>query len=99
MRIKATRLLLGLSLTIPALFAQPDRIAGAINPRNLVALKGNSNPRARPEFDRGPVDASLHLDGITLNFKPTAAQRSALQDLLQQQQDTASANYHQWLQP
>jgi uncharacterized protein (TIGR03437 family) len=99
MRIPATRLLLGLWLTLPALFAQQDRIAGAINPRNRVVLKGNSNPQARPEFDRGPVDASLHLDGITVNFKPSAAQRSGLQDLLQQQQDPASASYHQWLQP
>jgi uncharacterized protein (TIGR03437 family) len=99
MRTIASRLLLGFSITLPALFAQQDRIAGAINPRNLVVLKGNSNPRARPEFDRGPVDASLHLDGITLNFKPTAAQQSALQELLQRQQDPASATYHQWLQP
>jgi uncharacterized protein (TIGR03437 family) len=99
MRIIASRLLLGLSVTIPSLFAQPDRIAGAINPRNQVVLKGNSNPRARLQFDRGPVDASLHLDSITLNFKPTAAQRSAIQGLLRQQQDPASANYHQWLQP
>ena len=99
MRTIASRLLLGFSVTLPALFAQQDRIAGAINPRNLVVLMGNSNPRARPEFDRGPVDASLHLGGITLNFKPTAAQQSALQDLLKQQQDPASAAYHQWLQP
>jgi uncharacterized protein (TIGR03437 family) len=99
MHILARLLLLGLSVTLPALFAQQDRIAGAINPRNLVVLKGNSNPQARPEVDRGPVDASLHLDGITLHFKPTAAQHAALLDLLQQQQDTASANYHRWLQP
>jgi uncharacterized protein (TIGR03437 family) len=99
MRIIPSRLILGLSITLPALFAQQDRIAGAINPRNLVVLTGNSTPRARPEFDRGPVDASLHLDGITLNFKPTAAQHSALQELLKQQQDPSSANYHRWLQP
>jgi uncharacterized protein (TIGR03437 family) len=99
MRTIASCLLLGLSVNLPSLFAQQDRIAGAINPRSLVVLTGNSNPRARPEFDRGPVDASLHLDGITLNFKPTAAQRSALQLLLQQLQNPASANYHRWLQP
>src|ERR1700677_1432263 len=99
MRTIASCLLLGLSVNLPSLFAQQDRIAGAINPRSLVVLKGNSNPKARPEFDRGPVDASLHLDGIALNFKPTGAQRSALQDLLKQQQDPASANYHRWLQP
>jgi len=99
MRTIATRLLLSLSISLPALFAQQDRIAGAINPRNSVVLKGDSNPHARPEFDRGPVPASLHLDGITLNFKPTAAQHSALQELLQQQQDPASANYHHWLTP
>jgi len=92
MRPDARLLLLGLSVTLPVLFAQPERIAGSINPGNLVVLKGNSRAQARPEFDRGPVDASRRLDGITLNFKPTASQQSALQELLRQQQDSGSAN-------
>ncbi len=65
MRILATRLLICFPIVLPSLFAQPDRIAGAVSPRNVVVLKGNSNPRARPEFDRGPVDPTLRLPGIT----------------------------------
>ena len=99
MRIIARRLLLAFSLTLPALMAQQDRIAGAIDSRSLVMLKGNSNPQARPEFDRGPVDAARRLDGIIVNFKPSAPQQAALQELLRQQQDPASPHYHQWLQP
>jgi subtilase family serine protease len=99
MRTIVTRLLLSFSIILPALFAQSDRIAGSIDARSRVVLKGNSDPQARLEFDRGAVDPSRRLAGITLNFKPTAAQQAALQELLKQQQDAASANYHHWLQP
>ena len=98
MHTNVSRLLV-LAVILPVLFAQQDRIAGAINSHDTLVLKGSSNPRARLEFDRGPVDASLHLGSVTLNFKPTAAQQSALEELLKKQQDRASADYHKWLQP
>lgn len=91
--------LLGFLFLLPALFAQQDRIAGSIDSRSLVVLKGNSNPRARLESDRGTVDPARRLAGITLNFKPSPNQQAELQELLNQQQDRASAKYHHWLQP
>jgi uncharacterized protein (TIGR03437 family) len=79
--------------------AQADRILGPIDARSVVELPGNSNPRARPELDRGPVDPALLLDGVTLNFQPSPAQQDSLRELLRQQQDPSAANFHKWLQP
>jgi subtilase family serine protease len=73
-----------------ALFAQaPDRIT----------LRGHVHPLATRENDRGPVRASLAISRITMMFKMTAAQATALNDLLQRQQDPKSSDYHRWLSP
>src|SRR5580700_6896562 len=99
MRAIVVCLLLSGSAALPNLWAQSDRLAGSINPRNTMILQANSNPKARPEFDRGRVNPAMHLDGIIFHFKPSASQQDALRELLQQQQDPASPNYRQWLQP
>ena len=39
------------------------------------------------------------LGNITLVLRPSAAQQGALEQLLREQQDPSSANYHQWLTP
>ena len=54
---------------------------------------------ARPEFDQGAVDPSFHAQGMTLLLKQSAAQQTALQQLLAEQQDPGSPNYHKWLTP
>ncbi|MGD1091114.1 MAG: protease pro-enzyme activation domain-containing protein [Bryobacteraceae bacterium] len=79
--------------------AQPDRITGRLDPRHLVAIKGNIHPKARPENDRGRVSPNLNLDYITLHLKPTPAQQADLNQLLTQMQDPASPNFHKWLTP
>ncbi|HEX3876770.1 MAG TPA: hypothetical protein VHW24_07290, partial [Bryobacteraceae bacterium] len=65
-------------LTSASAFGQSDRIAGTIDSSARVILKGNSNPRARAEFDRGAVDRSLRMSGVTLNFRIAQAQQTAL---------------------
>ncbi len=54
---------------------------------------------AQPRFDQGPVEPAFRLSYITLMLKKTDAQQAALEQLLQQQQDPASPNYHDWLTP
>jgi uncharacterized protein (TIGR03437 family) len=81
------------------LWAQQDRIAGPISETRMVALKGNVSPRAQPQFDRGPVDPARKLDLISLVFKPTPEQQADLEQLLNQQQDRSSPQYHRWLTP
>ena len=54
---------------------------------------------AQPRFDQGPVEPAFRVGYITLMLKKTDAQQAALEQLLQQQQDPASPNYHDWLTP
>lgn len=76
---------------------QPDRITGPIDSSQKVALKGNVHGLAQRSFDIGHTDSSLVLRGVTLTFQPSAAQQTDLKNLLAQQQDRASPNYHKWL--
>jgi subtilase family serine protease len=77
---------------------QPDRIS-AIDSSQAVSLKGNMHGLARAEFDQGRAEGSKLLSGLSLVFKPSAAQQAALDALLIQQQDRSSPNYHKWLTP
>src|SRR5579872_4872010 len=86
------------SLSLTLLPAQRDRVAG-IDPSRTVVLKGRVHPKARAENDRGPVEDSFAIPAITLLLKSSASQQTDLQQLLQQQQDPTSANYHRWLTP
>ncbi len=81
------------------LLAQPDRLSGPIDNTRMVALAGNVPPRARPAFDRGPVPASFPMPAVTIYLKPSASQQIVLQQLLANQQNPASADYHKWLTP
>jgi hypothetical protein len=68
--------------------------------RNQIApLKGNVNPRIKPQFDVGPVDPSMKLNRVMLMLKRSDAQQAALDQLLAEQQTPSSANYHKWLTP
>jgi len=91
-------LLLVAALT-PAATAQPDRIAGGIDKRQMVILPGNVHPKAQPQYDRGAVEASMPLEYITLMTKPSPEQQASLQRLLAEQQDPTLPNYHKWLTP
>jgi len=52
---------------------------------------------ARAEFDQGLADNSKVIQGMTINFKRSAAQEASLQALLKAQQDPGSPSYHKWL--
>ena len=62
-------------------------------------LSGHIHPSARAENDQGRVDASMPLPYVTMALKPSASQQAALEQLLTDQQDPSSANYHHWLTP
>src|ERR1039458_8836736 len=79
--------------------AQPDRIAGTIDSSQMVALKGGVHGLAQPRFDLGRTDGGKLLHGVTLAFRPSAAQQEDLNNLLAEQQDRSSPNYHKWLTP
>ncbi len=82
-----------------ALLAQPDRLRGPIDNSRTVVLDGHVPPRARTEFDQGPVAASFPVPSVTIYLKPSASQHTALQQLLANQQNPASPDYQKWLTP
>jgi hypothetical protein len=78
----------------------PDsRIVGDVNESVLVTLRGNTHPLAQPQFDQGAAPPDLPMSRMLLVLKRSDAQESALQTLLDAQQDRNSPNYHQWLTP
>jgi subtilase family serine protease len=79
--------------------AQVDRISGPIDSSQKVVLPGNVHPMAKPEYDQGPVEPSFALSSVTLVMAPSPSQQAALEQLLAQQQDRTSPNYHKWLTP
>jgi subtilase family serine protease len=97
--MRSWKLLLPLLASTLCFAAQPDRIAGPIDSSQMVALTGNVHGFAQPRFDLGRTDGGKPLYGVTLAFRPSAAQQAALNNLLAQQQDRSSPNYHKWLTP
>jgi len=79
--------------------AQQDRIHGEIDVRNSVAVRGSVPLQAQARFDGGAVEPDFQLGNITLVLKPSRAQQAALEQLLAEQQDPASPQYHNWLTP
>ena len=79
--------------------AVPARITQAIDETQLVRLKGNVHPLARAEFDQGAVSTSLHLERMLLILRRSPEQETALRQLMVDQYNTASPNYHKWLTP
>ena len=82
-----------------SLLAQQNRIAGRINGSQRFTLSGHVHPNATTEHDQGKADASLELNHVTLVLKPSASQQADLDQLLAEQQDPTSKNYHNWLTP
>src|SRR5271165_5772575 len=78
---------------------QQNRIVRPVDNRSVVRLQGTLHPRALSQFDQGPVSPTLPMQRMTLVFSHTAAQQAALDQLLEEQQDPASGNYHKWLTP
>ena len=104
------RLLLCLSLLSLNLFTSPTlgqqlappvqpRITRAIDDAQLTTLRGNTHPLAVAKFDRGAALPTMPLERMLLVLKRSPEQVAALINLLDQQQDKSSPNYHKWLTP
>ena len=70
-----------------------------VNDNDVVTLRGDVPPLARPEFDVGPSATSLPMERMILALRPSPAAQAALERLLADQQDPASPDYHRWLTP
>jgi len=79
--------------------AAQNRIVKALDNSAAVTLRGTLHPLAQPRYDKGRADADQVVRGISLYFRLSDPQQQALDLLLRQQQDPASASYHAWLTP
>ncbi len=86
-------------LPLTTLYAQQDRITTPIDNRRTVALPGHIHPQAQPRYDQGAVEATHELPSITIHIKPSTGQQQSLNQLLGDQQNPRSAQYHKWLTP
>jgi uncharacterized protein (TIGR03437 family) len=81
------------------LFAQADRLRAAVDNSQRVGLHGFVHPGAKAGNDTGAVADSFILPAVTIAFQPSAEQQAALDQLLAEQQNPTSPNYHKWLTP
>jgi subtilase family serine protease len=95
-------------IAAPAALGQgPQMIAGAspgqsptpVAAPELAALPGHVHKLALARFDAGEAPSSLRMSGLEIIFAKTPAQEQALSQLLLDQQNTKSAQYHRWLTP
>lgn len=93
-----------LAVVLPGLAAAQGsavrpRITDRLDETRLIVLQGNTHALARPQFDQGAAPPNLPMDRMLLVLERSPEQESALQDMLEQQQDKSSPNYHKWLTP
>ena len=74
-------------------------ITQPVDETQLTILKGNTHPLARLQFDLGTAPATLPMQRMLLVLKRSPEQESALEKLLDAQQDKSSPSYHKWLTP
>jgi hypothetical protein len=74
-------------------------ITQAVDEGQVMRLRGNTHPLARPQFDLGTAPATLPMQRMLLVLKRSPEQQAELRKLLDDQQDRHSPNYHKWLMP
>jgi len=89
-RILLRTFLITAALASLPIFAQQDR---------GVTAPGIVSAKIRGARDLGRLDPSEKISFVTLGLRRSEAQQAALNRLLEELQDPASPNYHQWLTP
>ena len=99
MKLKALAVLLAFTSFAIAQQPQQRRIVRPISNASAMRLAGTVHPRIYGATDAGAVAATMPLPRMTLVFSRTAAQQAELDQLLADQQDPNSVDYHKWLTP
>jgi uncharacterized protein (TIGR03437 family) len=76
-----------------------NRVINPIDLSRTSALAAPVHPLAQAQYDQGPVDPAFQIQYAFLVLKASPDQQAALDQLLSQQQDRSSPNYHHWLTP
>ena len=77
----------------------PSPVTPAWDETNLITLRGNTLPLARPQFDQGAAPDDLPMQRMLLLLKRSNEQEATLRKLLDQQQIKSSPRYHHWVTP
>ena len=75
------------------------RIQGPVNPDVLTTLRGNTSPLANARNDHGRVPDATPTGRLLLQLKPSAEQKTALDNLITAQLNPKSPSFHKWLTP
>src|SRR5216684_195225 len=98
-RLACTALLLIFAAPGSTQVSSRDRISRPVDAAQTALVKGTAPPLAQAQFDQGRTDPSQGLHGVSLTFRLSPAQQGDLDNLLREQQDPSSPNYHKWLAP
>ncbi len=77
----------------------PARLIQPIDESKLFRLRGNVHPGAQAANDHGLVDPFTPLNRIVMVLQRSPQQESALEQLMTEQYDRQSPNFHHWLSP
>src|SRR5271168_927611 len=75
------------------------RVTQPVDDTHLVRLQGNVHPLARAANDRGAVEDSAPVTRAMILLQRGTDQEAGLRQMLDDQQNKASVNYHKWLTP
>jgi subtilase family serine protease len=89
--------LVACSVAVGARAQVVDRIQRSIDPAQTQPLANHHPVWAVAANDAGPVPANLPIQGITLVLARPSQQEQAFEQLLRDQQDPSSPEYHHWL--
>src|SRR5450755_2185111 len=78
---------------------QQNRIVRPVDSRSVVRLQGTMHPRARSEFDQGPVSPTLRIRRMRLTDAPTPHRQAALDQVWREQDDRGPPNDHKGWTP
>jgi hypothetical protein len=77
----------------------PDRLPHSFDSAQVATLANHHPQWASAANDAGPVPAELPMSNITLTLARSPQQEQALEQLLRDQQDPSSPEFHHWLTP
>lgn len=97
--VRAAALVFVVTVSWSLMRGATPRIVGAVDAGTVVTLQGNVSPRVAGAKDLGVAPGDRALPLMSLRFNMTTAQQAALTQLIADQQNPASARYHQWLTP
>jgi len=99
-RITALACVFALRVSLVAQLPIADApVSSSIDEAHRVTLQGNTYPLARAQYDRGPVSPDLSMGDLVLVLRRSPELQGTFDAFVASQYDSASPNYHQWLEP